>query len=250
MYHGIIAGQFDIPVNSEAGAQFYDLPEAGFREQLALLKEKGYPVLRVEEALAHTESDPVVITFDDGELNNFTRAFPILREMKIPAYFFITASRIGKPGYMGWEDLKKLLDADMIIGSHGFNHELLTGLNDKELHKELVESKAVLENHLQTRIDSFSVPRGFFDRSILQKIQDAGYSQVFVSEHQSVLPEGCWARTPVKGNWSLGRFEMALSGQVPVGERVFDAAKGLVKKMLGSEGYDRMRSRLLRKSDS
>lgn len=243
MYHGIISGNAQVPPDREPGAELYDVVVEDFREQMEYLKNYNYLVTTFDNSgKLNDPSKNVIITFDDGEMNNFKSALPVLKEFGYPAYFFVTVKRIGRPGYMGWEELKRLRDMGMVIGSHGLNHEILIDLNDKKLEQELAESKAILEQHLKINIEDFSVPRGFYNERILEKARQAGYRNIFVSgkaKGQAI------SRVAVKGNWTVRRFDQALRGRVPVGEGVFNLAKGTVKRLLASGGYDRVRGGLL-----
>ncbi|NJN81135.1 MAG: polysaccharide deacetylase family protein, partial [Caldilineaceae bacterium] len=50
----------------------------------------------------------VAITFDDGTIDNFELAFPVLKRMEFPAVIFMITDNIGKPGWLTEEDLKIL----------------------------------------------------------------------------------------------------------------------------------------------
>jgi peptidoglycan/xylan/chitin deacetylase (PgdA/CDA1 family) len=73
--------------------------EAQFREQMALLKRRFNPV-RFSEVIAAFEHgrplppQPVIVTFDDGYDDNYHVAFPILRELGVPAMFFVSTGHI------------------------------------------------------------------------------------------------------------------------------------------------------------
>ena len=248
MYHGVISDASQIPPDRERGAPLYDLPAAAFREQMDYLKKNSYKVERLEEAPAQAPVRKVVLTFDDGEMNNFTQAWPILKQYQFPAFFFVTTNRIGQKGYMGWPQLQELLKGGMIIGSHGLNHNILVNLSEEELKKELGESKRILEEHLKVSAEYFSVPRGFWNSRILRAAQQAGYTDVFVSENGFQSLENCIARIPVQNTWSLKRFEQALDGRRPFGEVLGKAFQGMAKKILGPSAYDGLRKRLLGKS--
>lgn len=246
MYHGIVTHSASIPSDREVGAELYDLAADKFQEQINFLSEQGFEIGRVSGA----ENVPpdVVLTFDDGEENNIQNALPVLARHKFPAYFFVTVNRIGKKGYMNWEQLKELRDANMIIGSHSLNHVVLTELKDTQLEREMIESKDILERQLKINIDDFSVPRGFCNARILKVGQDAGYKRIFVSES---VPQGTGAAIPrlaVKSSWSLRRFEQALYGKVPLEEAGINFFKTAAKKLLGSSGYNAMRSGILKGS--
>ena len=62
--------------------------------------------------------------------------------------------RIGKPGYMTWEQIKTLHEAGHIIGSHGLSHEILTNLNDIQIEEELAASKKTLERNLEIEVNT------------------------------------------------------------------------------------------------
>lgn len=57
----------------------------------------------------------VVVTFDDGYLDNFTNALPILEELKIPAVFFITTGNIKLQNDFWWDELEQILLVDDTI---------------------------------------------------------------------------------------------------------------------------------------
>lgn len=242
MYHGIIAGSGDVPPGREPGADRYDVPLQTFSRQMQWLKDSG---CSVSLAGPDTPSAPVVITFDDGEMNNFTRALNVLRGLGFPAYFFVTVNRVGAQGYMGWGELSELARAGMAVGSHGLTHRILTGLPDAELKSELEESRCVLEGRLGIAVKDFSVPRGFYDEKVVEAAMAAGYQKIFVSESAPHHPR-CVGRVAVQSSWSQKRFEMAVEGKVPAGEKVFNICKETCKAVLGGAGYDRLRSALLK----
>ena len=149
---------------------------------------------------------------------------------------------------MNWEQIMELRDAGMAIGSHGLHHEILTELKGDKIRVELAESKDRLEYHLKVAVDSFSVPRGFYDQKVLDLAKEAGYKRVFVSDPDAHDTAGfILGRVAVKGSWSLARFEQALRREVPYTEQIFDGLKGTVKQLLGGKNYDAVRGKLLSK---
>lgn len=232
MYHGIVSPDCGGAEGREIGAGLYDVSLEDFQRQMGLVAQAG-------------GTEKVVLTFDDGEYNNFQNALPVLKEFGFRAYFFVTVNRVGQKGYMGWGELEQLRDSAMIIGSHGLNHQSLTRLSDREVENELRESKRILENNLRITIEDFSVPKGFYHQGIVIKAKEAGYKNVFVSE-ALLKDDGCIGRVAVKGSWSLGRFEQALRGRRPFGERIFNFSRKTFRCLFGEGGYERVRSVLLR----
>jgi peptidoglycan/xylan/chitin deacetylase (PgdA/CDA1 family) len=115
-----------------------------FRLHMEILREDGWTVLATRELVAARRAGrglperSVVIHFDDGYLDNFQIAAPILRAAGFPATFFVSADFIEPgaavracpsegglpgPGYMTAAEMR-LLDADPLfeIAAHGLDH--------------------------------------------------------------------------------------------------------------------------------
>lgn len=239
MYHGIVADETVIPPQREVGAELYDVKAADFARHLDLIKDKGLTVKAIEQA----GPGDVVITFDDGEENNYRQAMPLLRERGYPAYFFVITRRVGRKGYMTMDQLKAMIDNGMVIGSHGMSHEILTNLKDTQIEEELAASRRFLERNLETEIVDLSIPRGFCNDKILNMAYAVGYRNVFISDRpRDVKNQRCHPRVAVKQNWDLARFEMAINGQVPVKEAVLEKTKNATKFVLREGGYNWLRN--------
>lgn len=85
-----------------------------FRGQMCWLKDR-YPVVRFEEDWSRAKGDAVCITFDDGYLDNFTVALPILEELQIPATVFVATGGMETGACMWWDELERLLLEDGIV---------------------------------------------------------------------------------------------------------------------------------------
>ncbi len=241
MYHSVISPNSGIPQDREAGADLYDVSVENFSQHLEAMKETGLAVGRLEDQ----NPNLVVLTFDDGELNNFTEAFPLLKKFGFVAYFFVTPNRVGKPGYMDWPELRILAQSGMIIGSHSLSHRIMTTLTPEIIKEELVVSKEILEQQLDIPVTDFSVPRGFYNKLILEIAQRAGYKKIFVSAIVKGTENFVVERMAIKNDWTLLRFKQALSGQVPLGERIARVLKDTTKKICGGRVYDQLRTHLL-----
>ncbi len=216
------------PPLGETGAKRYCVPVAEFRKQAEY-------VVGVTRSPGHKVTS-IGITFDDGDITNYTNTYPILKSLGIKAHFFIIGSKINSFGYMTWDKIRELKDAGMIIGSHGMTHRILIGLNDDELDYELSMSKELLEDNLGISVDSFSIPRGFHNRKIIKKAKDFGYKTIFTSGN----------RIPVKADWDMNYFIKVLKNGYSFKDRAGESIKNSAKRLLGPRNYDKMRTFILK----
>ena len=79
-----------------------------FEQHMRYLKIH-YSILRFEEDWEEAEGDNLVITFDDGYLDNYQWALPVLAELDIPATIFVTSSCLGGEREFWWDELETIL---------------------------------------------------------------------------------------------------------------------------------------------
>lgn len=144
--------------------------------------KQNYQVVPLEEILKRLQ-DPaqppaqgpslLAITFDDGYADNAEIAAPILRELQLPATFFITTEHIGTrrrfpwdanieppPRMMTWRQVRELAQSGFSIGSHTCNHVRLSQCDAKLRRRELVYSRQMLEQQLGQPVLDFAFPFG------------------------------------------------------------------------------------------
>jgi len=115
----------------------------------------------------------LVITFDDGYLDNHRNAAPELLLHGLPACFFVTTdfiasqrvapwdAKLGVPSeWMSWDDVRSLRARGFEIGSHTMNHVDLSLVTGDEARREIVGSKARLERELGGAVPYFTYPFG------------------------------------------------------------------------------------------
>lgn len=99
-----------------------------FNNQMMSLKKAGYQTISLTQFATRnfTVPKPIIITFDDGYLDQFTNAVPILESLGFKATFFIVRDFVGRDGYMGKEELNKLRILGMELGGHSLSHRNLS----------------------------------------------------------------------------------------------------------------------------
>ena len=139
------------------------MPVSLFDEQMAQLKELGYVVVDLDAVLAHyvegraLPEGAVLITFDDGYLDNLENAAPVLRDHGYPAVQFVPLAYVGDrqplpheehlaaSGVLNptvdWDELGELEKLGVRIESHGISHRPLADLEIDEAAREIAISK-------------------------------------------------------------------------------------------------------------
>ncbi len=249
MYH-----ELELPARrlcqSERGYVRYVLPEAGFREQLSLLKMSGFMGLSVGEALhrSRTNSPGVAITFDDGCETDRIAAAPLLREARFNATFYLTAGFLGRPGYLSPSQARELADLGFEIGCHSMTHRFLTDLAPGELRAEIAEAKERLEQVIGRRVEHFSCPGGRWNRRVAEMAQAAGYRSVATSRTGTNSPSTDrfgLARLAVLRGTSLSQFQRFCSGKGLFFRQSEELLLAAMKNALGNSRYERIRALVL-----
>lgn len=137
-----------------------------FDKQMQFLKDNNYTVISFHD-LDKVDSieKPVIITFDDGYENNYTRAYPILQKYNFKATIFVCPEFFDKINYLTKEQIKGMTDL-IDFQSHTLTHPDLTSLSDEQLEKELSESKAIIEGLTGQKVNALAYPSGYFDERI------------------------------------------------------------------------------------
>lgn len=165
-----------------------------FRDDMKYLANNGYTSITMDELynyLVHNESlpdKPVLITFDDGYTDNYTNAFPILKEYHMQATLFMIGDAIGTDRFLSAEQLKEMDANGFHIEAHTYSHKRLTNLDDMTLQADLAKSRTVLESLLQRPIRYLAYPQGFNNELVQQRTKNAGYLMAFTVAPGTVKP--------------------------------------------------------------
>ena len=136
MYHGI--------TDDVWGDESMFLSPKDMEAHLQYLSENGYDTIFFED-LAHVDQydKPIILTFDDGYVCNYTTLYPLLQKYQMKATISIVTSSIDhRPTSMTSEMVRELADSDLVsIQSHTVNHPTLTKCSLKEKKHEIIQSK-------------------------------------------------------------------------------------------------------------
>ena len=122
-----------------------------FELQMDFLAKNGYHTVTLEQVyaamagLVSLPAKPVALTFDDGGLDDYTVAFPILRSHHFVATFFVITDFVGGSNAMSWDQLRAMQLNGMAIESHTARHADLTKVTATVLRAELTQSRKLFK---------------------------------------------------------------------------------------------------------
>jgi peptidoglycan/xylan/chitin deacetylase (PgdA/CDA1 family) len=158
----------------------YRVPPDRFEQQMKLLHDWEYTTISTELLVkaitdgAKLPPRPILITFDDGDVDVYENAFPIMQKYGFTGVFYLVANYVGQPNYITIQQVKEMAEAGWEIGSHSLNHIDLT-LSPERQRAEVVESKIDLEKMLDVPVRTFAYPYGKASSGAIDYVHYAKY---------------------------------------------------------------------------
>jgi peptidoglycan/xylan/chitin deacetylase (PgdA/CDA1 family) len=124
---------------------------------------------------------PLALTFDDGYVDNYIHAYPLVCELQIPITIFLTSGLVGMRNEMlTWEQVEEMQASSWVkFGGHTLYHTVLSSLeNIEETLQEVGNCRSLLEEKLEQPIRIFAYPHGGIEHigvNGLLAVQRSGY---------------------------------------------------------------------------
>lgn len=165
-----------------------------FRNHLSILERLGFTPITFEdyrlfqEGALNLPKKPIIITFDDGYLDTYENAFPLLQEFGMKAVIFVLGDRQikentwDKPSglplapLVNEQQILEMHSAGIEIGSHSMTHAKLPSLPRDQAWDEVSRSRMLLEILLNAPVRTFAFPYGLVDNTTKTMLSDAGYT--------------------------------------------------------------------------
>lgn len=167
----------------------YIVEVQNFKDQIKMLADSGYHTILPDQLYAYLNegaalpSKPIMLTFDDTDLDQFTTVNPILKKYGYKAVYFIMTVSIGKKGkfvdYMSSDQIKKLSDEGNIIGSHTYDHKNFKKYAGKDWEEQLDKPTKKLEEITGKKITEFAYPFGLWNAEGIPELKKRGFRMAY-----------------------------------------------------------------------
>jgi peptidoglycan/xylan/chitin deacetylase (PgdA/CDA1 family) len=217
MYH-IVA---DPPAHA-VYTQLYVRPR-DFRLQMAWLARHGYHAVTLDRVYedwrgtATLPRNPVVISFDDGYLSQYTRAFPVLQRRRWPGVLNMEVNFLASVGgLLPWR-VRNLIGAGWEVDAHTLTHPDLTTLSPAELWRQVHGSRVRLRGEFHVPVSFFCYPDGRYDSAVVAAVRRAGFLGATTTTYGLARPPAYYALDRIRINRSDGLtgFAQKLTALVP-----------------------------------
>ena len=164
---------------SPVGSRYY-VPPDRFEAQLKLLHDWGYKTITTSALVdaitqgASLPPRPLLITFDDGNEDNYTNAFPIMQKYGFTGVLYIVVEFMNQPKYLTTSQIQEMAAAGWEVGSHSETHRDLT-ISEDILRYEIVQSRQDLQDKLDVPVLTFAYPFGGENSAAGDYVHFAGY---------------------------------------------------------------------------
>ena len=128
---------------------------------------------------SYVPEKPILITFDDGYVDNYEEAYPILKKYNMRGTIFLIINLMDTPGYLTWDQVKEMAADGMEFGSHTISHKPLTSFDRAGVRHELQDSKDIIEKMTGKPCHFIAFPEGKYNDMVMEETRGAGYRYAF-----------------------------------------------------------------------
>lgn len=176
------------PTDGKVGKD-YIVEIQNFKDQMKMLADSGYHTILPDQLYAYLNtgaalpSKPIMLTFDDTDLDQFTIVNPTLKKLGYKAVYFIMTVSIGKKGkfvdYMSSDQIKQLSDEGNVIGSHTYDHKNFKKYAGKDWEEQLDKPTKRLEEITGKKMTEFAYPFGLWNAEGIPELKKRGFRMAY-----------------------------------------------------------------------
>ncbi|KHJ38448.1 poly-beta-1,6-N-acetyl-D-glucosamine N-deacetylase [Pedobacter glucosidilyticus] len=179
----------DWKASDSQSAKDYITPVATFKEHIKMLADSGYTSILPEQLYNYLiygdalPKKPVMITFDDTDLDQFEVGKKTLDKHGFKGVYFIMTVAIGKRGkvkYMDKAQIKQLADEGNTIGSHTYDHQNVKKYQGEDWVTQIEKPTKTLKEITGKDITYFAYPFGLWNKEAIPELKKRGMKAAFI----------------------------------------------------------------------
>ena len=164
----------------------YIVPTAEFKSQMKMLADSGFNTILPDQLYnylafgAKLPKKPIMLTFDDTKLDQWTVAVPELKKYGFKAVFFIMTVSLGRQNYLSKDQVKQMSDAGHVIGSHTYDHQNVKKYQGQDWVTQIEKPTKTLQEVTGKDIKYFAYPFGLWNKEAIPELKKRGFSSAFI----------------------------------------------------------------------
>jgi peptidoglycan/xylan/chitin deacetylase (PgdA/CDA1 family) len=195
-----------------------------FEAQLQLLRDNGFSTITLRDLYNYLAvgtplpDKPIILTFDDGYLDHYTNAFPILQKYGMIGTFFVLTGPAdeGNPAYLSWDMIQAMSNAGMDIQLHSRAHLDMRNRPYEWLVFQIIGGRQSIEGHTGKPVNFIAYPSGKYDLNLQHFLRDTNFWAAVTTANgrRHVLSEAlAWDRLRISGQLRLADFARLLDSR-------------------------------------
>jgi peptidoglycan/xylan/chitin deacetylase (PgdA/CDA1 family) len=197
------------PTDSKT-SRTYIVPPVAFAAQMRMLADSGYHTITPDQLYGYLISGnrlpakPIMLSFDDTDLDQYTVAFPEMKKYGFTGVFFIMTVSLGRPHYMNRDQVRTLSEEGNTIGSHTWDHHNVKKYEGNDWVVQLDRPTKQLEQITGKSIRYFAYPFGLWNTAAFPELKKRGFVAAFQLNEKPdhTDPMYCIRRIIVPGTWN------------------------------------------------
>ena len=209
-----------------------------FKNQIEIIKKSNYSFNNPDNFKKEFDiprlNKEVLITIDDAFQSFYLKAWPYLKENKIPFILFVSTEPVGKRGYMNWDQIREVESEEFaFIGHHSHTHNYLIDETNDQFILDIEKANRIFIKELGYIPSLFSYPFGEYSkfmRDYISKNFEFAFGQhsgvIDINKDKFELP-----RFPINENYGdLNRFKSIINSFPLEYKELLPLEKKLTKK--------------------
>ncbi|MEP6712481.1 MAG: polysaccharide deacetylase family protein [Ferruginibacter sp.] len=188
----------------------YSVSPQNFAIQMKLLSDSGYHTVLPGDLYQYLAfgkrlpAKPVMLTFDDTDLEQYTIGYAEMKKHDFKGVFFIMTISIGRPRYMNRDMLKQLADEGNAVEGHTWDHHMVTKYTAADWDTQITQANAKTESITGKKVQYFAYPFGLWKDSSIAPLKERNVKMAFQlsTKRDSLQPIYTVRRMIVPSNWS------------------------------------------------